>query len=146
MCSSDLHTTIIIPPAIIILSAMSTSPMGNEGSSVHGSGQHGISIIRTDNRITRIGDSNKDVGNVINSNNITINVGRDEESLRIQEWLSPLGPDKKHQDVRKLRLDGVGEWVLRRTEFELWRKGQEGSANRTLLCYGGQGVGKTYIW
>ena len=84
------------------------------------------------------------VGNVSNSYN-TINVGIDEESLRIQAWLSPLEPHTRHQDVRNRRLDGVGEWVLRRSEFESWRKGRDGSVNPTLLCYGVQGVGKTYI-
>ena len=43
------------------------------------------------------------------------------------------------------RLDGVGDWVLQKNEFETWRKSRDGSVNPTLLCYGGQGVGKTYI-
>ena len=125
---------------------MNTPPTGNGGSSVNGSWQYGISSTSTDHRITnRIGDSNENVGNVSNSYNNTINVGIDEESMRIQEWLSPLEPYKRHQDVRKRRLDGVGEWVLRRSEFESWYKCQGGSVNPTLLCYGGQGVGKTYI-
>ena len=125
------------PTCYQILSAMSTSPTGNGGSSVHGSWQYGISTTRTDHRMTN-------VGNVSNSYN-TINVGIDEESLRIQEWLSPLEPHKRHQDVRNRRLDGVGEWVLRRSEFESWREGLDNSGDHTLLCYGGQGVGKTYI-
>jgi len=116
---------------------MSTSSTGNGGSSVHGLWQYGIPNTRTDHRMTN-------VGNVSNSYN-TINVGIDEESLQIQAWLSPLEPHKRHQDVRNRRLDGVGEWVLRRSEFESWRKGRDCSVNPTLLCYGGQGVGKTYI-
>ena len=117
---------------------MSASPTGNEGSSVHGPWQHGISNTRTGHRMTN-------VGNVSNSYNSTINVETDKESLRIQAWLSPLEPHKRHQDVRNRRLDGVGEWVLQRSEFKSWRKGRKGSVNPTLLCYGGQGVGKTYI-
>ena len=103
--------------------------------------------IRTDNRMTNIsyGHSNSNVGNVSNTYNNIINVGIEEESLRIQEWLSPLEPQKRHQDVRNRRLEGVGEGVLRKREFESWCKTQDGSADRTLLCYGGQGVGKTYI-
>ena len=102
---------------------------------------------RTDNRMTNTiyGHSNSNVGNVSNNYNNTINVGIEEESLRIQKWLSPLEPHKRHQDVRNGRLEGVGEWVLRRSEFESWCKSQDESADRTLLCYGGQGVGKTYI-
>ena len=64
------------------------------------------------------GRLNSNVGNVYNTINNTINVGIEEESLGIQEWLSPLEPNKRHQDVRNGRLDGVGEWVLRRSEFE----------------------------
>ncbi|CUS07803.1 unnamed protein product, partial [Tuber aestivum] len=30
-------------------------------------------------------------------------------------------------------------------EFESWYSGRDDSANHTLLCYGSQGVGKTYI-
>ena len=74
-----------------------------------------------------------------------INVGISEESLRIQTWLSPLEPYRRHQDVSRRRLDGVGDWVLQRDEFESWRKSLDRSMNSTLLCYGGQGVGKTYI-
>jgi len=47
--------------------------------------------------------------------------------------------------VRNGRLDGVGEWVLQKREFELWRESRDGQVNPTLLCYGDQGVGKTYI-
>ena len=102
---------------------------------------------RTDNRMTNsiFGHSNSNVGNVSNNYNNTINVGIEEESSRILEWLSPLEPNKRHQDVRDSRLDGVGEWVLGRSEFKLWYKSQEVSVNRTLLYYGGQEVGKTYI-
>ena len=43
------------------------------------------------------------------------------------------------------RLDGVGNWVLQRDEFQSWRENQDSLGNPTLLCYGGQGVGKTHI-
>ena len=125
---------------------MNTSPTGNGGSSILSPGQHRMLNTRTDYHMTNTiyGHSNSNVGNVSNSYN-TINVGTGEESLRIQEWLSPLEPNKRHQDVKNSRLEGVGEWVLRRSEFESWCKSQDGSVNPTLLCYGGQGVGKTYI-
>ena len=130
---------------------MNTSPTENGGSGLLSPWQHPILEIRTDHRMTNTihGHSNSSVGNVSNSFNNTINntinVGIEEESSRIQEWLSPLEPHKRHQDVRDSRLDGVGEWVLRRGEFESWCKSQDESVDRTLLCYGGQGVGKTYI-
>ena len=91
------------------------------------------------------GHSNQNVGNMSNFYNNTINVGVSEESARIQEWLSPLEPRARHQDVRNQRMNGVGDWVLHRDEFELWRQGRDSAVNSTLLCYGDQGAGKTYI-
>ena len=108
--------------------------------------RYGISNTPSDHNLTNNihGDSNTNVGNVSHSYN-TINVGVDEESLRIQAWLSPLEPDIRHRDISNRRLEGVGDWVLRRNEFESWYGSQGGSGDSTLLCYGGQGVGKTYI-
>ena len=82
---------------------------------------------------------------MLNSYNSPITVGGSEEFLRIQAWLSPLKPHARHQDVRNRRLDGVGDWVLQKNEFESWRKNRDSLVNPTLLCYGGQGAGKTYI-
>jgi len=82
----------------------------------------------------------EDITNSLNTINMELN-----ESLQIQAWLSPLKPHSRHQDVRNQRLHGVGDWVLERSEFKSWSKGQDGAVNHTLLCYGGQGVGKTYV-
>ena len=127
---------------------MNTLPSGSGGPSLtRDPCEYGISNTRTDNNTSNSiqGHSNQNIGNVLNSYNNTINVGVSEESLRIQAWLSPLEPHARHQDVRNRRLDGVGDWVLRRDEFELWCKSQDSGVNPTLLCYGGQGAGKTYI-
>jgi len=127
---------------------MNTLPSGSGVSSLtRDPCQYGISHTRTDNNTTNNvhGSSNTNFANVSNSYNNTINVGASEESSKIQAWLSPLDPHARHQDVRSLRLDGVGDWVLRKNEFESWHKSQDGSVNPTLLCYGGQGAGKTYI-
>jgi len=126
---------------------MNTLPTGDRVSRLDSPWWHGMLNALTGHRTTKTiyGDSNSNVGNVSNSNNTTINVGIEEESLRIQEWLSPLQPHKRHRDVKNSRLESIGEWVLRRSEFESWCKSQDGSVNPTLLCYGSQGVGKTYI-
>ena len=138
------YTRVLSSHSFPTLSTMNTSPTGNGGSSLLGPGLHGMLNTRTDQHITNTIYGHSNVGNVSNSYN-TINMGVEEESFRIQEWLSPLEPQKRHQDVRDSRLEGVGEWVLRRGEFESWRRSQGGSVGRTLLCYGVQGVGKTYI-
>jgi len=75
----------------------------------------------------------------------TINGGAKEEPWRIQAWLSPLEPYGRHQDVSNGRQNNVGDWVLQKNEFKTWCKSQNGSVNPTLLCWGSQGVGKTYI-
>ena len=128
------------------MSNMNTLPSGNRGSGLTGDPyQYGISHSHTDNNTTNnvLGNSNTNFANVSNSYNI--NVGVSEEYSRIQAWLSPLEPHARNQDVRNRRLDGVGDWVLQRNEFESWRGGQDGAMDPTLLCYGDQGVGKTYI-
>ena len=126
---------------------MNTSPAGNGGPSLRGPSQYGISNTHTGHHIANniYDNSNTNNGNVSNSYNNITNLVIDEESWRIQAWLSPLDPNKRHQDVRNRRFDGVGEWVLQRSEFESWRDSKDGSVNRTLLCCGGPGVGKTYI-
>jgi len=126
---------------------MNTEPADDGGWSLSGDPrQYGVSNTCTNHNLTNNihGDSNTNVGNVSNSYN-TITVGVDEESSRIQAWLSPLEPDIRHRAVSNRRLDGIGDWVLQRNEFGSWRESQGGSLDPTLLCYGGQGVGKTFI-
>jgi len=67
----------------------------------------------------------------------------------ILAWLSPLDPKIRHQDVRERRVENIGEWVLQTQGFKSWCAGA--GSGRTepdkpvLFCYGGPGVGKTYI-
>ena len=80
-------------------------------------------------------------------NNVThVNTAVSDEDKQIREWLSPLKPHQRHQDVRAERLDGVGDWYLDTSEFRKWSKGGNGSRERVLFCSGGPGVGKTYLW
>ena len=152
LSTSAIHSNTVLPLYHLFyhrtLSDMSTLLSGNGGPSLTNNPyQYGISHTCADNNTTNNvqGSSNTNFANVSNSYNHTVNVGVSEESLRIQAWLSPLEPHARHQDVRNRRLDGVGEWVLRKNDFESWRKSEDGTGNPTLLCYGDQGVGKTYI-
>jgi len=97
---------------------MNTLPADHGGWSLSADPrQYGISNTRSDHNLTNniYGDSNANVGNVSHSYN-TINMGVDEESLRIQAWLSPLGHDGRHRDISTRRLDGIGDWVLQGNE------------------------------
>ena len=70
-----------------------------------------------------------------------------DERPNILAWLSPLDPKLRHQDIRNCRVGSVGEWILQTEEFRGWYAGGERgeSGNSVLFCYGGPGVGKTYI-
>jgi len=83
----------------------------------------------------------------INSFNNIVNFTTeiDTEGREILQWLSPLEPQIRHQDVRTGRLDGVGNWVLEASEFRKWRDAEDGYIEPVLFCYGSPGVGKTYV-
>ena len=68
-----------------------------------------------------------------------------DESAQILEWLSPLEPRLRHQDVRTRRLDGLGDWFLQIEDFVNWCDGEDGSSMATLFCSGAPGAGKTYL-
>ena len=97
-------------------------------------------------RSISIGNGNVNSGNVTNSNNI-VNVNKviADENPEIMQWLSPLDPRRRHQDVRTDRLDGVGNWLLETNEFRLWRSNGDGEDKTVLFCCGDPGVGKTYL-
>jgi len=80
------------------------------------------------------------------SNVINVNTGIPDEDDKIREWLSPLKPQQRHQDMRADRLDGVGNWLLENSEFRNWSNGGNESLEQVLFCSGGPGVGKTYLW
>jgi len=69
----------------------------------------------------------------------------DDEGRQILQWLSPLEPQQRHQDVRADRLGSVGNWVLETSEFRKWRDGEDGCVDPALFCFGNPGVGKTHI-
>jgi len=88
--------------------------------------------------------------NSFNSNNTINNIVSfitevDDEGRQILQWLSPLEPQQRHQDVRANRLGGVGNWVLETSEFRKWRDEEDGCVDPVLFCYGNRGVGKTYV-
>ena len=93
-----------------------------------------------------INTGNSNSFNVTNSHNTTINVGvAVADDGKITNWLSPLDPWRRHQDVRIERLDGVGNWLLETNEFQEWRRGEGGADKAILLFYGNPGVGKTFL-
>ena len=69
------------------------------------------------------------------------------ENWEISAWLSPLEPLRRHHNIRNRRVDEVGDWLLQTKEYRNWVGGigGRGSDGSALFCYGGPGVGKTYI-
>jgi len=70
-----------------------------------------------------------------------------DEKSEVLAWLSSLEPQKRHQKIRAGRFDGVGDWLSRTAEYQNWSDSTRGgeSNHSALFCYGGHGVGKTYI-
>ena len=90
---------------------------------------------------------NSAFSNNTNSFNIrNINVVADDRSPLLN-WLSPLEPKLRHRDIQERRADNVGEWFLQTEEFKSWHgwSGEGEGDKAVLFCYGGPGVGKTFI-
>ena len=80
-----------------------------------------------------------------NYNIVNFNWEVDPEGRQILQWLSPLVPQQRHQNVRTDRLAGIGNWVLETNEFKKWSGGEDGWVELLLFCDGNPGVGKTYL-
>ena len=96
-------------------------------------------------------NSTRDNNNSFNTTNSYNNVWNnytiaDDRSLLLT-WLSPLEPRLRHRDIQERRVDNVGEWLLQTDEFRSWQSGSGESegGKEVLFCYGGPGVGKTFI-
>ena len=90
----------------------------------------------------------KDSFNTDNSiNNVWNNCTVADEDSEILAWLSPLEPQTRHHDIRTRRVHEVGVWLLQTEEYQNWLGGvrEDGSGGSALFCYGGPGVGKSYI-
>jgi len=64
---------------------------------------------------------------------------------KIMRWLSPLGPENRHNTMRADRFEGFGNWLLETSEFREWRGGEGGDDKAALFCFGNPGVGKTHL-
>ncbi|RPA91550.1 hypothetical protein L873DRAFT_1819186 [Choiromyces venosus 120613-1] len=76
--------------------------------------------------------------------NTVVNNTIADDKPQILQWLSPLEPQKRHQQICDKRHDGVGEWIFGREEFVKWRTENNGS-HPVIFCEGDQGVGKTHL-
>jgi len=83
--------------------------------------------------------------NISNTSIVNFITQIEAEKHQIWQWLSPLEPQQRHQDVRTDRFDGVGNWVLETAELKRWRDAEDGGAGPVLFCKGNPGVGKTYV-
>ena len=90
---------------------------------------------------------NSTLSNNTNSfnNNVQNNYLAADDRSQLLAWLSPLEPKLRHRDIQERRADNVGEWLLQTAEFRAWNDGSGEGDKAVLYCYGGPGVGKTFI-
>lgn len=66
---------------------------------------------------------------------------------KMLQWISPLNPQQRHQDIKSERLEGTGGWFLENPDFQKWCNSQnEESSMSIFACYGIPGAGKSIIW
>ena len=90
---------------------------------------------------------NSNCFNNTNSFNNVWNYTIAEDRAPLLAWLSPLEPRLRHRDIQERRADNVGEWLLKTEAFKTWHDWRsEGEGDKAVLfCYGGPGVGKTFM-
>ena len=81
------------------------------------------------------------------NNNVQNNYVVADDRSHLLAWLSPLEPKLRHRDIQERRVDNVGEWLLHTAEFRSWHdwNGESEGDKAVLFCYGGPGVGNTFI-
>jgi hypothetical protein len=64
------------------------------------------------------------------------------------QWISPLEPCKRHEDIKSKWLKDTGNWFLESTDFKAWCDGDVSikNFNPILACYGIPGAGKSIMW
>ena len=92
-------------------------------------------------------DNITNLSNNTNSFNVQNNYVVADDRSPLLTWLSPLEPKLRHRDIQERRVDNVGEWLFQTEEFKSWHaeSGEDESDKAVLFCYGGPGVGKTFI-
>jgi hypothetical protein len=64
------------------------------------------------------------------------------------QWILPLEPHKRHQDIKSKRLNGTGRWFLETAEYEKWCNSDDSvddGISPVLGCYGIPGAGKSVM-
>jgi ABC-type Na+ transport system ATPase subunit NatA len=69
----------------------------------------------------------------------------------LMKWLSPIEPQKRHQDILQKRLKDTGQWFTKGDGFINWRGLEDDVAvssdgGQVFGCYGKPGAGKSIIW
>ncbi|KAI5814506.1 hypothetical protein BZA77DRAFT_345612 [Pyronema omphalodes] len=71
----------------------------------------------------------------------------DQQLKEIVQWISPLDPLKRHEDLKSKRFKDTGLWFLQSSKFETWCRGTtlDQGFNPVLACYGIPGAGKSVM-
>ncbi|KAI9641514.1 hypothetical protein NHQ30_010325 [Ciborinia camelliae] len=73
---------------------------------------------------------------------ILMKVATQGVSDKIYEWLSPLDPSQRHNDLRRRRHEKTGDWFVEEDDFKDWKISQPASL---LWIHGIPGCGKSVL-
>ena len=59
-------------------------------------------------------------------------ISTDEEGQKILNWVSPINPFARQDQIFSTRESGTGTWLLENSEFQKWKAGDE----KPLWCFG----------
>ncbi|KAF3174027.1 hypothetical protein TWF751_005167 [Orbilia oligospora] len=90
--------------------------------------------------VQELHDAVRQINNVTEHIELTQQERQRDEILR---RLSPLEPQKRHQDIRSSRVPGTGKWLLDEPNFKDWCSGK--NSHRVLCCSGIPGAGKSVL-
>lgn len=95
--------------------------------------------------LQKVDDRTLAIERSLNEQNVSLETSRaKEERDRIFTWISALDHMQMHYDIRKPRVNGTGNWILRETTFRTWEDTSRAS-NGVLWCHGIQGSGKSIL-
>lgn len=72
--------------------------------------------------------------------NLLVDLGNYHSDIihcQTSEWLSPIDPSERHDEIKSARLSGTCEWIRTDVEFQRWVKTTPSDNNHDVICWVG---------